>query len=335
MSLLKSRLRDRRLAHLLEPVEAGMQLMRRCVSDQLDSDHPAVADMTEHLGSFRGKQLRAALVLLSAHASGNSHHELPQVASVIEMIHLATLVHDDVLDGAEVRRRVACVNQRWDNQVAVLLGDLLYARAFHLSTTLESSLVSEVLSRATRRICEGEIIQAGSRLAFEMDQQTYEFIAAAKTATLYRAACELGAAYPGAADPQRVEAMACFGEDIGLAFQIVDDVLDLVGEVQDVGKSVGNDVEDGKVTLPVLVTYQRADESVRSAMRAAYREGAEGRDRRAALRAVCDLQPGLDLALERARSLVTRANHRLEVLAEGPSKKALTLLGNYVLERKW
>jgi octaprenyl-diphosphate synthase len=331
---LTSRLRDRRLAQLLEPVEAGMEQMRACVSSQLASDHAAVSEMTEHLGSFRGKQLRAALVLLSAHAAGNEHPELPQVASVIEMIHLATLVHDDVLDGAEVRRRVACVNERWDNQVAVLLGDLLYARAFHLSTTLSSPMVSEVLSRATQRICEGEIIQAGSRRAFEMDVEQYETIAAAKTATLYRAACELGAAYPTADNPRQVAALASFGEDVGLAFQIVDDVLDLVGEQEAVGKSVGNDVQDGKVTLPVLATYASADEPVRAAIRAAYGDADVG-DRRAALRSACDLQAGVDRAMERARDLVAQANNRLECLDEGPSKEALSMLGDYVLERKW
>jgi octaprenyl-diphosphate synthase len=334
MSAVSGLLRDRRLTRLLEPVEAGMQQMRSCLSSQLASDHAAVAEMTEHLGRFSGKQLRAALVLLSAHAAGNEHPELPQVASVIEMIHLATLVHDDVLDGAEVRRRVACVHQRWDNQVAILLGDLLYARAFHLSTTLASPMVSEVLSRATQRICEGEIIQAGSRRAFEMDVEQYEFIAAAKTATLYRAACQLGTAYPVADNPRQVQAMARFGEEVGLAFQIVDDVLDLVGEQEAVGKSVGNDVEDGKVTLPVLATYASADESVRAAIRAAYGDANVG-DRRAALRSACDLQAGVDRAMERARDLVAQANTRLECLDEGPSKEALSMLGDFVLERKW
>ena len=334
MKALTNRIRDRRLAQLLEPVDAGMEQMRACVSSELASDHPAVSEMTEHLGSFRGKQLRAALVLLAARAAGNDHPELPQVASVIEMIHLATLVHDDVLDGAEVRRRVACVNQRWDNQVAVLLGDLLYARAFHLSTTLCSPMVSEVLSRATQRICEGEIIQAGSRRAFEMDVEQYEYIAAAKTATLYRAACELGAAYPAADNPEQVEALACFGEEVGLAFQIVDDVLDLVGDQEAVGKSVGNDVEGGKVTLPVLTTYASADESVRTAIRAAYGDEFSG-DRRVALRSACNLEAGVDRAMGRARDLVAQANKRLDCLDASPSKAALSMLGDYVLERKW
>ena len=132
MKALTSRLRDRRLAQLLEPVEAGMEQMRACVSSQLASDHVAVSEMTEHLGSFRGKQLRAALVLLSAHAVCNDPPDLPQVASVIEMIHLATLVHDDVLDDASIRRGRRSLYASHGATAAILLGDALFAHALEL-----------------------------------------------------------------------------------------------------------------------------------------------------------------------------------------------------------
>jgi len=147
------------LVQLFQPVEEGLDAMRACLEEQLVESSHAVADMTGHVSRFRGKQLRAALVLLSAKACGTYTAEHPQVAAVVEMIHLATLVHDDILDGAEVRRRVACVNQRWDNQVAVLLGDFLYARAFALSTTLSSRLCSRLLAETTRTLCVGEIEQ--------------------------------------------------------------------------------------------------------------------------------------------------------------------------------
>ncbi len=334
MKSIKNRVQDQRLKQLLRPVQTGMEQMRACVEAQLNSEYPAVAEMTEHLGSFHGKQLRAALVLLAGEASGNHPEELPQVASVIEMIHLATLVHDDVLDGAQVRRRVACVHRRWDNQVAVLLGDLLYARAFHLSTTLSSPLVSQRLAAATQRICEGEIVQADSRLAFEMELRQAEWIASAKTATLYSAACELGAGYGAQEGSPWPSRLAAFGEQMGLAFQIVDDVLDLVGEEDTVGKSVGNDVDDGKVTLAVLHTYACANDSTRAAMEDAYTAEGVG-DRRAALRAACDLGPGVHLSLERARELVFLARHSIEDLPDCVAKEALMLLGDYVLERKW
>lgn len=324
---------DARLSRLVEPILPGLEQMRAAVVQQLSEDSGAVSDMTSHIARFRGKQLRGALVMLVGKAHGVYTEEHPTVAAIVEMIHLATLVHDDVLDGAEVRRRVACVNERWDNQVAVLLGDFLYARAFGLSTELSSRLCSRLLSDTTRQLCVGEIEQSTLRYDFEMSQEKYERIAAAKTGTLYAAACELGVRYPGGDEESGAE-MRAFGSEIGLAFQIIDDCLDVVGEEEVVGKSVGNDVNDGKVTLPVLRTYALADEPTRARMRDAYTlPGIE--DRRAALRTVCDLGPGTEYALRRASELVTLALARLEGLPPSPARDALGGLGEFVLERRF
>ena len=325
---------DARLLRLFAPIEGAMGSVRERLARELEADTPAVADMTAHISRFQGKQLRAALVLLCGAAVENEDGELPLVASIVELIHLATLVHDDVLDGAAVRRRVASVNVRWDNQVAVLLGDLLYARAFHLSTTLRSALCSRLLARTTQSICVGEIEQAARRFDFDLDDGRYEAIAGAKTAALYSAACELGARYPGGPRDRVGAELARFGWEVGLAFQIVDDVLDVVGSEETVGKSVGNDVEDGKVTLPVLVVYRAADERTRAAIRDAFtRPGIQGRA--AHLRGVCDLGPGVEAALARARALVERARGRLERLAPSAAREALETLGDYVMERSW
>lgn len=324
---------DARLARLIEPILPGLEQMRTAIVAQLSEDSGAVRDMTDHIARFRGKQLRGALVMLVAKAHGVYTEEHPTVAAIVEMIHLATLVHDDVLDGAEVRRRVACVNERWDNQVAVLLGDFLYARAFGLSTELSSRLCSRLLSDTTRRLCVGEIEQSTLRYDFELDQERYERIAAAKTGTLYAAACELGVRYPGG-DEESGAAMRLFGGEIGLAFQIIDDCLDVVGEQEVVGKSVGNDVEDGKVTLPVLRTYALADEATRARIRDAYTLP-EIADRRGALREVCDLGPGTEYALSRADELVERALGRLRGLPATPAREALEGIGEFVLERRW
>lgn len=324
---------DARLVRMLGPVAPGLERMRDVMLRQLVESSHAVGDMTDHVGRFRGKQLRGALVLLAGEATGNTTDEHPAIAAIVELIHLATLVHDDVLDGASVRRRVACVNQRWDNQTAVLLGDFLYARAFALSTDLSSRLASRVLSEATRRLCVGEIDQAALRYDFELSQETYERIAGAKTATLYAAACELGARYPGGREDVGQE-MHQYGWDIGLAFQIVDDCLDVVGDEAVVGKNVGNDVEDGKITLPVLHVYARADERTRAAMREIYtRPEIEKRITR--LREVCDLGAGVDFALARAQALVDGARARLAALPPSAHRTALEELGDFVLERRW
>ena len=321
------------LQRLLSPVEVQVEAMREVINAELRADSGAVADMTAHIGRFRGKQLRGTLVLLAGAATGNEDPELPSVAAIVEMIHLATLVHDDVLDGAGVRRRVASVNRRWDNQVAVLLGDLLYARAFGLSTRLESRVTSRVLSETTREICAGEIDQAVGRYDFEASQLRYEAIASAKTAALYGAAAELGAC-SRAHSSELGRELKSFGREVGLAFQIVDDVLDVVGNQEVVGKSVGNDVADGKVTLPVLHVYGESDEDTRARIRDAYTlPGLE--DRAGHLREVCDLQPGVEFALARAESLVETARGRLSRLSPSPARDSLGQLLGFVLLRKW
>lgn len=325
---------DARLERAVAPVSDGLERMREILLAQILENSHAVSDMTDHVQRFRGKQLRGALVLLAGDATGNSTDEHPAIAAIVEMIHLATLVHDDVLDGARSRRRVASVNQRWDNQIAVLLGDFLYARAFALSTDLSSRLASRVLSETTRRLCIGEIEQSTKRFDFELSEATYESIAGAKTAMLYSAACELGARYPGGRDEAGQE-LAQFGYEIGLAFQIVDDCLDVVGDAEVVGKPVGNDVEDGKITLPVLWTFRRANEETRAKMRDVYTTpGLEGR-RLAALRAACDLAPGVEYAMTRATALVDRARERIAQLPPTPAQNGLLELAGFVLERRW
>ncbi|MEE2940166.1 MAG: polyprenyl synthetase family protein [Planctomycetota bacterium] len=335
--------KDAQLQALVAPIAGDLARMREVISDALASDAPSVSDMTDHIGRFRGKQLRGALVLLSGSAraattkSGAVDPELPIVAAIVELIHLATLVHDDVLDGADKRRRVASVNRRWDNQVAVLLGDLLYSRAFHLSTTLRSPLASQLLSTITQEICAGEIEQAAGRYDFEMPIEVYERVATAKTGALYGAACELGFRYPDGSEFDGAE-MRAFGREIGLAFQIVDDLIDLSGDEEIAGKSTGTDVEDGKVTLAVLHAYQSADGATRAHMRDAYTlPGLDERPggRLARLRDVCDLEPGCLRARQRAAELVGSARGRLERLPEGPGREALFTLSEFVLERRW
>ncbi|MEM8714000.1 MAG: polyprenyl synthetase family protein [Planctomycetota bacterium] len=335
--------KDAALQALVAPISSDLSAMREILKTALVSDVPAVSDMLDHIGRFRGKQLRGALVLLNASARGGvkareaDQSELPVVAAIVELIHLATLVHDDVLDGADKRRRVASVNRRWDNQVAVLLGDLIYARAFHLSTTLRSPLVSQLLSQITQEICAGEIEQAAGRYDFQMSQEQYERIATAKTGALYGAACELGSRYPDGSEFDGAE-MRQFGREIGLAFQIIDDLIDLEGDEKVAGKSTGTDVEDGKVTLAVLYAYRDADEATRAKIRDAYtlpELGSAPGGRLGRLLEVCDLGPGIEKARERAAELVESSRRRLSRLPEGPARTALHTLSEFVLERRW
>ena len=326
------------LRGLISPVKGLMEEARVVLERGITESSSAAQDMLDHISRFRGKQMRGALLLLSGEATGATSDEHPTMAAVVEMIHLATLVHDDVLDGAEVRRRVACVNQRWDNQVAVLLGDFLYTRAFGLSLNLRSTYCSQVLSDTSRKICVGEIEQSTMRYNFDLNQEDYERIAGAKTACLISAACELGARYPEHGFSEERDRygddMAAFGWAVGLAFQIVDDCLDLEGDPEKVGKSVGTDAEDGKVTLPILCAYWDADEPTRSAMRDVYTK--PDLERRAVrLHDVCDVARGVEFAMARARELVDSASARIKELPASDARDALLQIGDYVLEWRW
>lgn len=322
-----------KLMELLTPVVNGLERMRGVLASELHEPSPVVQDMIDHVGRFQGKQLRGGMVLLMGEATGNSTDEHPTIAAIVEMIHMATLVHDDILDGAEVRRRVACLNQRWNNQVAVLLGDYLYSRAFALSTHLSSRLTSRLLADTTRTICVGEIEQSALRYDFDLTQESYERIAGAKTGSLYAAACELGARYPGGNEVLGGQ-MRKFGYEIGLAFQIVDDCLDLAGDAKVVGKSVGTDVEDGKVTLPVLHVYSASSEAERAAIRDVFTLP-DLEQRTLKLRDVCDLDAGIERSMDYAQELVERARTRLQSLPASPAVDALHVLGDFVLKRKW
>lgn len=330
--------KDLVLRGLMSPIKPMMDEARRVLEGELHDSSPAAQDMLAHISRFRGKQMRGAMLLLAGKATGAYSDEHPTMAAVIEMIHLATLVHDDVLDGAEVRRRVASVNQRWDNQVAVLLGDYLYTRAFGLSLTLGNRYCSRVLAETSRKICVGEIEQSAMRYHFDLPQADYERIAGAKTACLMSSACELGARYPeGGFSAERDaygDEMAAYGWEIGLAFQIVDDCLDLEGDQEKVGKSLGVDAEDGKITMPILAVYRDASADVQAKIREVYTT--PDLERRAVhLHEVCDVARGVEVAMARAKELVDSAMGRVRSLPKSAARRALIEIGDYVLVRKW
>jgi octaprenyl-diphosphate synthase len=223
---------------------------------ELDTGAPYVRDLIAHLGHYRGKRLRPTLLLLTAKACGAVTPEHHTLAAVVEMIHTATLVHDDVLDHADLRRHVATVNARWGNASSVLLGDLLFTHAFHLASKTGSALACQLIGAATNRVCEGELRQIGEQGNLDLTEADYYEIVAGKTAALTACCCQLGAHFAGA-HPRTVQAMEDFGLSLGIAFQVADDVLDLVGSEQQAGKSLGTDVLQKKLTLPLIHLLRR------------------------------------------------------------------------------
>src|SRR5687767_3674404 len=236
------------LTECIGPQLAGVdELFRR----ELVSELGCVNTLVKHVARFRGKMLRPILLLLSGKACGELTDAHVTIATVVEMVHMATLVHDDVLDEAELRRKGATINHLRGNEAAVLLGDYLISHSYHLCSSLDSPLASRVIARTTNTVCEGELLQIDNRNNLDLDEETYLKIITLKTATLCATCCFLGAKFAGGSESQ-VAALKTYGRALGIAFQIQDDILDIVGDADTVGKTLGIDIEKGKMTLPMI-----------------------------------------------------------------------------------
>ncbi len=232
------------------PIQKDFDLLREFLRKEFASKEPFICLILNHISRFRGKQIRPALFFLTNRlAGGKATGDVVKIAAVLEMIHTATLVHDDLLDDARLRRSVETVHQRWGDRAAVLIGDYVYSRAFQLSTQVAG--MAEVLSETTHTICEGELLQIGSRFVPDLSEETYFEIIRKKTAVLHAVSCRLGGVFAGL-DKARCDLLYDFGMHLGTAFQIVDDCLDYRGDESVVGKSLGTDLRQGKVTLPII-----------------------------------------------------------------------------------
>ena len=320
----------RSLSSLYESIEAELALAEQIFQKELGSRFPFVQQLVDHCADFQGKRLRPALVLLAGQACGSLSEDHAVLAAVVEMIHTATLVHDDVLDEAVIRRHAATVNAEWGNETAVLLGDYLFTHAFHLAASLESTRACRWIGEATNKVCEGEMQQIHHRGNLDLDENDYFAIIEGKTAELTAVSCRLGAWYARASEPT-VAALDRFGRNLGIAFQIADDVLDIWGEERATGKSLGTDLEKQKLTLPVIRLLSLADPAAGATIRGLLREAkAEGRRR---LRPYLEETGALEYAWQRAKQHVRLALDELDRLAESQAKSALRTLAQYVMRR--
>jgi len=310
-------------------VERDLQEVERVLARSFQSPRPFVAQLLQHLRSYAGKRLRPALLLLTARACGKvtpAHHVL---AAVVEMIHTATLVHDDVLDSAVIRRHVATVNAGWGNQNSILLGDFLFSRAFHLASSVDAQ-ACRIIGEATNRVCEGELQQCSQRGNLELQEEQYLDIIDGKTAELTACCCQLGALYSGSA-PDVVESLARYGRSLGIAFQIADDLLDLVGEERTTGKSLGTDLEQQKLTLPLIRLLNVAPAEVVSRLHQVL--ASPGNHKREALRPYLLDSDAFAYARSRAEQFAAQAQAELTCLPLSPCRTVLAHLTEQVVHR--
>jgi octaprenyl-diphosphate synthase len=243
---------------IAEPVEPFLEKVAVRLVKQVREFDPSVVPYAEYALKGQGKQLRPALVALSASAVGRPNDSHVTVAVIIEMVHLATLVHDDVMDEAEIRRGRPTLGANWGNEIAVLCGDCLFAQALKLAASFPTPEICRAVAMATNTVCAGEILQTRQRRDFQFSEAEYFKVLRMKTAELFALSCDLGACLAGAPAAQR-NALREYGVALGTAYQIYDDCLDLFGSEAMAGKSLGTDLAKGKLTLPVLQLWQRAD----------------------------------------------------------------------------
>jgi octaprenyl-diphosphate synthase len=322
------------LETLYGPIEEPMRAMGRFLEVEFSSRESFIADLLHHVARFHGKQIRPALLFLSTRlAGGKVGGDHIKIGGVVELIHTATLVHDDILDDAALRRRVETIHRRWGERAAVLLGDYIYSRAFHLSTQVPG--MAEILSDTTHTICEGELLQIAHRFR-PVDEFTYFDIIRKKTAILYAVSCEIGGRL-GGLDAARCRLLHDFGMDLGMAFQIVDDCLDYSGKEALVGKSLGTDLRLGKMTLPLIYLLDALEEkegaSVRARLDHPLDEHVEAWIRTLLLR-----EGSVAEAFRKALAFVDAAKGRLDGIANSEvsaaARESLEQVADYVLRRQ-
>lgn len=318
------------LNELYAPIEGGLDRVVRIFDQELVSELPFVNELAERVKAYRGKMLRPALLLLVGEACGGVTDKHYTLGAVVEMVHLATLVHDDVLDDADVRRRQPTINALQGNEAAVLLGDYLISHAFHLCSSLDSQYASRVIGSTTNTVCEGELLQIQHRGCYELTEETYFEIIRRKTAALTGASCTLGARYAGA-DARMIAAAGDFGVNAGMAFQIVDDVLDLVGVERVVGKTLGRDLDLGKLTLPFIHYLGQASPSDRAGL-IPLSQRQEVAGRREVARRLKE-SGSIAYALETAENYVRKALADLDHLPHNPARASLAALAEFILRR--
>lgn len=308
-----------------------MQEVDRVIVDRLNSGVPLVAQVSQYIISAGGKRLRPALLLLTSAALGHQSDNRHLLAAVVEFIHTATLLHDDVVDESTLRRGNPTANTAFGNPASVLVGDFLYSRSFQMMVQAQNLRIMEVLAEATNVITEGEVLQLMNMHNAQLDEAGYLRVIRSKTAKLFEASARVGAVLAGA--PEAIEtACAQYGQALGTAFQVIDDVLDYAGDAAVMGKSLGDDLREGKVTLPLIAAMQRGSPAQRQLIQNAIEQGSVD-----SLSNVIDIvnnTGALEVTREAAAAEAHKAVAYAQVLPASSHRDALVHLAQQLLERQ-
>ncbi len=305
--------------------------MDRTIAQRLNSDVPLVGQVSQYIIAAGGKRLRPALLLLVCGALGYCDSQRFKMAAVVEFIHTATLLHDDVVDDSTLRRGHATANETFGNPASVLVGDFLYSRAFQMMVETGEMRIMQILADATNIIAEGEVLQLMNMHDASLDEAGYLLVIRSKTAKLFEASARLGAVLAGS-DAATEAACATYGQALGTAFQIIDDVLDYDGDAHEMGKNLGDDLREGKATLPLIAAMQRGSKAESDTVRQAIENGSTEQ-----LEAVADIvrkTGALGVAHDAAAAEARRAMAALECLPVNAYTSALLELAAQLLARR-
>ena len=321
----------RTLADVQALAAPGMAAVNTLIRSRLASDVVLINQISGHIIQGGGKRLRPMLHLLAAQAAGYGGDQHVTLAALIEFIHTSTLLHDDVVDESDLRRGRETANALWGNAASVLVGDFLYSRSFQMMVELDSMRVMRILADTTNRIAEGEVLQLLNIRNADTDERAYLDVIERKTAVLFAAATRLGAVLAGL-PPVQEEALARYGLDLGYAFQIADDVLDYVSDADTLGKNIGDDLAEGKPTLPVIHAIANSTPEQSASLRRAIEHG--GLDSLDNIIAAIHESGAIEYANARARAYATSAKSALTTLSPSPARDALAVLADYAVDRR-
>lgn len=310
--------------------ESDMQRVNQVITKNLASDVVLINQLSQHIIYSGGKRLRPVLVLLSAKACGYSGDDDALLAAVVEFIHTATLLHDDVVDDSEMRRGQKTASNIWGNEAAVLVGDYLYSRAFQMMVKAQSMRIMDLLADATNTIAQGEVLQLLNIHDADTTEEKYHEVIYGKTACLFEAATRIGAIL-GDSDTGLEQSMADFGRHLGTAFQLVDDALDYTATSDELGKNVGDDLAEGKPTLPLIYAMQHGNDEQKALIRKAIKDG--GLEHIGAIKNILDETGALAYTLGQAKSESTLAKAAIKSLPQNEFKQALLFLADYATQR--
>jgi octaprenyl-diphosphate synthase len=318
----------------MDLVAEDMNGVNAVILERMQSKVALIPELAGHLIAGGGKRMRPMLTLACARLldyPGNRHHKL---AAAVEFIHTATLLHDDVVDGSGLRRGKRTANLIWGNPASVLVGDFLFSRAFELMVEDGSLKVLKILSSASNVIAEGEVDQLTAQRRIETGEEQYLAIIAAKTAALFAAACRIAPVVAEASEAVEI-ALESYGRNLGVAFQLADDVIDYASDAETMGKGVGDDFRDGKMTLPLILAYARGSDADREFWRAAVSGDRTGDDDLAHAIALMRSTDALSDTIERARHYARRAIDALAQFPTGKAKAALTGAAEFAVARAY